>query len=198
MSKDNLTFKFLMIGDAGVGKTALVRRLITNEFSDLIDSTIGIDYSLYKLTIGDTKVQMQIWDTAGQEQYRSLSQAYYRDAVGVLIVFSYNNHKSFEGLEDWIADVRNYCHPKARILLVGNKIDLEDERNVSKAEIEQFSTTNHLEYIETSAKTNANVKEAFHKAARNVFQYVITNEIHIGVQPTLYEPQEEEDKSKCC
>ncbi|EAX84628.1 small GTP-binding protein, putative [Trichomonas vaginalis G3] len=187
-----------MIGDAGVGKTALVRRLITDEFDGVLDSTIGVEYSLYKLSIGNQKIQLQIWDTAGQEQYRALSQAYYRDAVGVLIVFSYNNHHSFEGLEDWIVDVRNYCHPKAKILLVGNKIDLESERTVSKAEIEQFSNNNRLEYIETSAKTNANVTEAFHKAARNVFQSVVTKEIQIGIQPTLYAPKKKEEKTGCC
>ena len=180
--QDSLTFKFLMMGDTGVGKTSLVRRLCRDEFSNNMDPTIGIGYEVYKLTVSDTKIQMQIWDTAGQEQYRSLVQSYYRDAVGVIVVFSFNNHKSFEGLEEWIADARNYCHPKVRILLVGNKIDLESERTVSKAEIEQFAKYHKLEYVETSAKTNTNVKEVFHKAARNVFQSVVTNEIHLGPQ----------------
>ena len=204
--QDSLTFKFLMLGDTGVGKTSLVQRLCRNEFNEGIEPTIGIGYEVYKLTISDTKIQMQIWDTAGQEQYRSIVNSYYRDAVGVMVVFAFNNHKSLEGLEEWIADARNYCHPKVRILLVGNKIDLENERKVSKAEIEQFAKYHKLEYIETSAKTNSNVKEAFHKAARNVFQSVVTNEIHLGPQPDIgnkdfkmrEKQRQQEEKSGCC
>ena len=181
----NLTFKFLMIGDTGVGKTSLVHRLCLNEFKESIESTIGLEYMIYKLLISDTKIQLQIWDTAGQEQYRSLGRSYYRDALGVLIVFSFNDQKSVDRLDEWISDAKNYCHPCVRILLVGNKIDLEEDRVVSKSEIEAFAKKRKLEYIETSAKININVQEAFYKAARNVYQGIITNEIKLDYNTNI-------------
>jgi len=193
----NLTFKFLVIGNSGVGKTSLVHRLCLNEFSEEIETTIGLEYMVYKLSISDTKVQLQIWDTAGQEQYRSLGRSYYRDAVGVLIVFAYNDHKSLDSLDQWISDARTYCHPNMRVLLVGNKIDLEEDRAISKSEIEQYAKKRKLDFIETSAKTNANVHEAFQRAARSVYQAVITNEIRIGPTPEIRPVHTSNDKG-CC
>ena len=139
MSNQPLALKFLMIGDAGVGKTSLVHSARENKFNPNIDSTVGIEFSVLPININGQTVNIQLWDTAGQEVYRSLSRSYYRDAIGVLLIFSFTDHLSFEHLDNWVKDVKNLCHPKARILLIGNKVDLTEEKQVTNVEIQQFA-----------------------------------------------------------
>ena len=198
-SLQNLTFKFLVIGNSLVGKTSLVKRLCSNEFSESCDPTIGIEFMTHKIKINNTKVYLQIWDTAGQEKYQSLGKMYYRDSLAVLLVFSLTDYSSFEDLEKWYNDARKLCHPNAKILLVCNKVDLIEQRCVSKFDVDQFAKARNIEYIETSAKDNTNVEEAFNKLARNVLQAVATNEIQLA-EKTNPQPNAEktQEKSSCC
>lgn len=196
--KGALVFKFLAIGDSDVGKTSLVKRLCSNEFSDAESSTIGVEFLTHKVKINNQKIHLQIWDTAGQEKYKSLGKMYYRDAVAVLLVFSIVDSASFEHLEDWYTEARKLCHPNAKMLLVCNKIDLIENRVVSIMHIEQFCKARQLEYIETSAKENSNVEESFQLLARKVLQAVATNEIQLDdafPQEHIIEPTPER---ACC
>jgi len=198
---NSLTFKFLIVGDGAVGKTSIVRRMCHNTFSDNTEETVGVEFMPLTMNIDKSSVKLQIWDTAGQEQYRSLGRAYYRNAVGVLLVFSYDDHSSFEHLDQWLTDVRTLCHQHAQILLVGNKCDLSDHRRVTSSEIEQFISTFEVDFIELSAKNNLNVEQAFYTLTRNVLQAVVSNEIILApsTQPKI--PQVEvviPQKKGCC
>ena len=196
MTNLNLTFKFLTVGDSGVGKTSLIQRFCKKVFEEQTP-TVGVEFMVRKIKINDSPIQLQIWDTAGQEQYYSLAKTYYRDAVGVLLVFSYSSHSSLESMEKWLSEVRSLCHPHVKILLVGNKIDLTDERKIPKAEIESFISRHHLEYIETSAKENINVSEAFYRIARNVLNAITTNDIVLNSSPDSQSKDTNNSSSSC-
>ena len=194
-----LTFKFLLVGDGAVGKTSLVRRLCRGTYSDTTEETVGVEFMPHSIMIDDQQIKLQIWDTAGQEQYKSLGRAYYRNALGVLLVFSIDNHASFESLERWLTDIRSLCHPHARVLLVVSKSDLIEERKITKEEIESFVETYNLEYIESSAKNNINVEEAFYKLTRDVMNAVKLNEIQLSTTiPPPKQTEKDADKKGCC
>ena len=192
-------FKFLMIGDASVGKTSLVRRLCLNDFSPNISETVGVEFMPHMMNIDKFNIRLQIWDTSGQEQYKSLSQSYYRNAVGALIVFSYDSHSSFEHVIDWYNDVKSLCHPKAQIMIVGNKCDLEDKREVVLSEAESFGEIHDCQFISTSAKTSDNVYECFNLLTRKVLVGVQQNEICIDdTSSALIQPDPIESKPCSC
>lgn len=160
--------KILLIGDSSVGKTSIVKRLCTGEFENNIDTTIGVEYFIYPLKVDNQEFKLQIWDTAGQEQYRSLSKIYYRNAVGVLCVFALDNHKSFESLSQWMQDARHLCDPNAKIFIIGNKADLKSYKMVTDFEIESTTSSYEVEYYETSAASGYNIKEVFFRLASNI------------------------------
>ena len=173
----NFTFKFLLVGDQCVGKTCIVQRLVDDTFGSLADPTVGVDFITHVIKIDQTPVKLQIWDTAGQERYRSLGRAYYRNSVGVFFVFSLSRHKSFENIETWFKEVLPLCHPKAQVAIVGNKLDLTEERQVTANEAQTLANNLKVPYFETSAKTGTGVSEAFMQIARNIYNKVITNEL---------------------
>ena len=197
-----LTFKFLLIGNGAVGKTSLVRRLCRDTFDADMEMTIGVEFLTKNMTVNDVDVRLQIWDTAGQERYRSVGKAYYRNSLGVLVVFSLADHESFEALGMWFKEARQYCHPKAKILLVGNKCDLVKERCVTTAEAEAFAKSHRAQYIEASAKENTNVHEAFLTVAQDVYRAVACHEIVVNmpvcqdISAAQTEPMQ--NKRKCC
>lgn len=187
-----IVLKLIACGDANVGKTCLIKRLCFNEYNDGEHNTIGVDFLTHEIKINKQKIFLHIWDTAGQDKYNSIVRLYYRNAVAVLLVFAIDNAKSFDNLEKWYNDARQYSHPNAKVLLVCNKIDLIDSRAVSINRIEQFCKTRNIEYIETSAKNNSNVEAAFQLLVRKVLQGGATNEIQ------LVEMLEPTPKSSCC
>ena len=192
-----LTFKFLLVGDGGVGKTSLVHSLRDQTFDTSVESTVGVEFSILPVTIDDTNINLHIWDTAGQEVYRALSRSYYRDAIGVLLLFAFNDHQSFDSLEEWMSNIKSLCHPKARVILVGNKTDLAESRAVTRPEIDRFASANGITFIETSAKASTNVREAFYKLAQDVLNGIKSNEIRLEQQTGEPVPTKKEDK-KCC
>ena len=204
MSKTNVkhTFKFLLVGNGNVGKTSIVRRMCRGDFISNPEATIGVEFMTKMFSIDDNQVKLQIWDTAGQEKYRSVGKAYYRNAIGVLFVFSLIDHISFEKLEEWITDVSQYCHPRAQMILVGNKCDLEEERKVTRDEIKNFAEEHNLPYIESSAKTGINITECFYQVARAIYDGIQTGDITLAASPILSEdspqPVQNEEKKKCC
>ena len=153
--------KVVLIGDSNVGKTQLIRRLTKDNFSVEQGSTRGIEVTSKTLQVNGKEVHVQVWDTCGQEQYRCVSAPYYRGALGALAVFDLTRHESLNNLGSWLAEVRNKAADGVKILLVGAKDDLENEREVSSTEAKDYAVSEGLEYIETSALTGHNVSLAF-------------------------------------
>jgi small GTP-binding protein len=163
-----VSYKFIIVGSSGVGKTAILKRLVEDQYTDDSQSTIGVEFDSTVLNIGDRKVKLQIWDTAGQERFRSIAKAYYRNAVGVIVVYDLTDRKSFDDLNSWLTDIHALCDANAVIQLIGNKSDLAPNRVVTVTEAEQFANHHHIQYLETSAKMGANVREAFVKVAATI------------------------------
>jgi Ras-related protein Rab-2A len=163
------TFKYIVIGDSGVGKSCLLLQFTDKRFEAMHDLTIGVEFGARVIQLNDQEVKLQIWDTAGQESFRSITRSYYRGACGALLVFDVTNRESFEHLQGWLDDARANCNTPITVMLVGNKCDLESKRQVSKDEATAFAREMDLVYIETSAKTAHNVDEAFINTAQEIF-----------------------------
>ena len=157
----DLMFKILLLGDSGVGKSSLLLRYTKNEFNIDMRSTIGVEFGLKFLKVDNFQLKVQIWDTAGMERYRSITSAYYKGAKGVIIVYDICRQKSFESVDKWIEDFKSKADEDAVILLIGNKNDLDEKREVSKEEAEIMAKKNKYAFMETSAKDNNNVNRAF-------------------------------------
>ena len=163
----DFSFKLIVIGDSGVGKSCLTNRITTNLFEDGYSSTVGFEFVSFNVKINGKVIKLQIWDTCGQELYRSLITNYYRNASLAIIVYAINSKESFEDIEMWLRELRTQSNPDAKIFLIGNKIDLENERKITKEQGENFAKINKLNlFIESSAKTGFNAKKVFLKAAK--------------------------------
>ncbi|EAX90898.1 small GTP-binding protein, putative [Trichomonas vaginalis G3] len=187
--------KCIVIGSSGVGKTALLKRLTENKFYEQLQSTIGVEYETTTIEVDGDKIKLNIWDTAGQEKFRSISRAYFREAMCVLLVFSLTDKQSFEDMSQWLSDVRQLCDHKASILIVANKSDLTETRVISAAEISKFAESRNLEYLETSAYTGTNVREAFVRATAKIWRQLKLeqpelNKVDLG--------KTNDKKKKCC
>jgi small GTP-binding protein len=162
------TYKVVLAGASGVGKTAIVQQLVDGTFSADSHATIGVEFKVYECQSGTNKLKLNIWDTAGQEKFRSVSKTYFRNAVGAIIVFSLTDRLSFDGLNDWLNDIHSLCAPNAIVLMVGNKLDLQEERVISHNEAIAFSERHGVEFFETSALDATNVAETFLRLARSI------------------------------
>uniref|UniRef100_A0A0N4Z015 Ras-related protein Rab-3 n=1 Tax=Parastrongyloides trichosuri TaxID=131310 RepID=A0A0N4Z015_PARTI len=156
-------FKLLIIGNSSVGKTSFLFRYCDDSFTSAFVSTVGIDFKVKQVVKGDKKVKLQIWDTAGQERYRTITTAYYRGAMGFILMYDITNEESFNSVQDWCTQIKTYSWENAQVVLVGNKCDMEMERVVSTERGRQLADQLGLEFFETSAKTSQNVKNVFDK-----------------------------------
>lgn len=156
-------FKIVLIGDCGTGKTCIVERFKTGNYVERHGNTIGVDFSMKTIAVEGKQVKLQIWDTAGQERFRTITQSYYRSANGVIIVYDITKRSSFTNLQKWIEEVRRYTASNVLLILIGNKCDLEEEREVGFEEAEEMCQyiPEILFVMETSAKENTNVEDAF-------------------------------------
>jgi len=173
-------FKNIIIGDTAVGKSCLLLQFTDNRFQPVHDLTIGVEFGARTITIDDKQIKLQIWDTAGQESFRSITRSYYRGAAGALLVYDITRRDSFNHLASWLEDARKHANENMAIVLVGNKSDLERRRAVPFEEGEQFAREHSLLFIETSAKTAQNVEEAFVLVARQVYERVKRGELDIS------------------
>jgi small GTP-binding protein len=162
--------KIIMVGDSGVGKSALLKSFMGEEFTKHYVSTIGVDFEIKQVVMNDKKVHMQIWDTAGQERFRTITTSYYRSSDAILLVFDVTDPNSFKNIHAWLEDVRQYARKDVDIMLVGNKVDLEKDRKVEFKTAKDFAEDNFIPYMETSAKTNFNVNQAFNSVAMAALQ----------------------------
>jgi len=168
----NYLFKFIIIGDAATGKSCLLHRFIDNKFMRDSTHTIGVEFGSKIINIQNNNIKLQIWDTAGQERFRSVTRSYYRGAAGALLVYDITSRESYNHLSTWLEDARTLASAGIVIILVGNKKDLEDEREVTFIEASRFAQENNLMFLETSALTGDNVEEVFLKCARTIFSKV--------------------------
>eukprot|EP01112_Ceratiomyxa_fruticulosa_P022084 TRINITY_DN799_c0_g1_i1.p1 TRINITY_DN799_c0_g1~~TRINITY_DN799_c0_g1_i1.p1 ORF type:complete len:221 (-),score=39.85 TRINITY_DN799_c0_g1_i1:197-859(-) len=154
-------FKVILIGESGVGKTNILNRYVRNQFDQESKSTIGVEFATKMVTAMKSLIKLQIWDTAGQERYKALTSAYYRGAVGALLVYDISRRVTFQKLEHWLRQLHDFANPNITIMMVGNKSDLEHIREVSVEEAKEFAAKHNLSLIETSALDTTNVDLAF-------------------------------------
>eukprot|EP01120_Amphizonella_sp_Union-15-10_P000749 TRINITY_DN1077_c0_g1_i1.p1 TRINITY_DN1077_c0_g1~~TRINITY_DN1077_c0_g1_i1.p1 ORF type:complete len:201 (-),score=25.82 TRINITY_DN1077_c0_g1_i1:126-728(-) len=170
-------FKYIIVGNSGVGKSCLLLQFTEKRFQTSHDVTIGVEFGSRTVTLQDKQVKLQIWDTAGQEKFRSITRSYYRGAAGALLVYDITRRESFDKLSEWLDDCRKYSNSNIVIILIGNKCDLEGNRQVSIEEGEQFAKRNGLTFMETSAKSSQNVEDAFINTANAIFQKAMETDL---------------------
>nr|QBH73296.1 putative ras-related protein Rab-2A [Franklinothrips vespiformis] len=190
-------FKYIIIGDTAVGKSCLLLQFTDKRFQPVHDLTIGVEFGARMITIDGKQIKLQIWDTAGQEAFRSITRSYYRGAAGALLVYDITRRETFNHLTTWLEDARQHSNSNMVIMLIGNKSDLETRREVKTEEGEAFAHEHGLIFMETSAKTADNVEEAFINTAREIYEKIqegvfdINNEangIKIGPQKSSTDP----------
>ena len=172
--------KLIIVGASSSGKSCLLRQFTERNFSANYNMTIGVEFGSRVLDADGTCVKLQVWDTAGQESFRSIVRSYYRGAVGALVVFDLTSHKSFEDAAAWLADCREHCKTDVSVVLVGNKSDLASQREVTQEEAADYAATNDVQYFETSAKTATNVDAAFVDVARSVLAKIQDGRIDVA------------------
>lgn len=183
MSKDDeydYLFKVVLIGDSGVGKSNLLSRFTRNEFNLESKSTIGVEFATRSINVDGKTIKAQIWDTAGQERYRAITSAYYRGAVGALLVYDIAKHVTFENVDRWLKELRDHADHNIVIMLVGNKSDLRHLRAVPTDDAKGYAEQRNLSFIETSALDSTNVEQAFQTILTEIYRLVSRRTMESG------------------
>ncbi|KAE8697375.1 Ras-related protein RABA4a [Hibiscus syriacus] len=167
--KIDYVFKVVLIGDSAVGKSQILARFARNEFSLDSKATIGVEFQTKTLVIQHKSVKAQIWDTAGQERYRAVTSAYYRGAVGAMLVYDITKHQTFDHIPRWLEELRGHADKNIVIILIGNKSDLENQRAVLTDDAKEFAQKEGLFFFETSALESTNVETAFLTVLTEIF-----------------------------
>ncbi|KAK4353741.1 hypothetical protein RND71_025935 [Anisodus tanguticus] len=167
--KEDYLFKIVLIGDSAVGKSNLLARFARDEFYPNSKSTIGVEFQTQKMDINGKEIKAQIWDTAGQERFRAVTSAYYRGAVGALLVYDISRRLTFDNIGRWLNELQTHSDMNVVIILVGNKSDLKDAREVTTAEGKTLAEAKGLFFIETSALDSSNVTSAFQTVVREIY-----------------------------
>jgi Ras-related protein Rab-2A len=171
----NYLLKYVIVGDASVGKSNLLLRYTHGEFREEYQLTIGVEFGSNNLVINNSIYRIQIWDTAGQENFRSITRSYYKNSACALIVYDITRRVSFESLSDWIEDCKNSSPKTVVMVLVGNKCDLAQNREVNEEEGREFAEKHGMLFFETSAKTGQNVEELFKQSATLIAKKIKEN-----------------------
>ena len=166
----DLSFKMIVIGDAGVGKSCLTSQASKGIFEESYSATVGFEFLVFNVKLNEKVVKLQIWDTCGQELYRSLISSFYRNSSLAMMVYAINNKESFMHIESWLKEVKLQSNPDIKVFLIGNKSDLEEERKVTLEEAKTFKEEHGIHYFsEASAKNGINAKEVFIEAAKLLY-----------------------------
>ena len=189
-------FKYIIIGDAAVGKSNLLLRYSHGQFKPEYQLTIGVEFGAKNIQISNKTYRIQIWDTAGQENFRSITRAYYKNSACALVVYDISNRESFENISTWIEDCRSQSPQTIFMVLVGNKNDLEDKRVVTFEEGQELAEKNKMMFFETSAKLGTNVDEIFYKSAENIAKKIEENYYDLeneacGIKPGIMKKKQE-------
>lgn len=208
--KIDLSFKIIIIGDSGVGKSSLTLKATKDKFYDFYTATVGFEFFSFNIKINDTIIKLQIWDTCGQEIYRSLISSFYKNSALAMVVYSIDNEDSFRHIDYWIKELKNESNPDTKIILIGNKSDLEDKRCVDKEEAQKFARDNEIsELFEASAKTGFSARNIFVKAAKILYkEHMKYESMSKGTSKLTYGENlnkskilptpKEEKKKRCC
>lgn len=189
--------KLCLLGDAGVGKSCLVHRFVSDSFNASSPPTIGAAFMTKMMLVGDQAFKFNIWDTAGQERFKSLAPLYYRDAAAAILVYDITSDSSFHALKTWIKELSRYGPPDILIAIAGNKCDKADQREVLEEEAEEFASSVEAIFVETSARTNKNVPWLFEELSRRLPQEQA--ELSVGKNTIVYPKHaEEHPKRSCC
>ncbi|CCE66194.1 hypothetical protein TPHA_0P00360 [Tetrapisispora phaffii CBS 4417] len=171
--------KILLIGDSGVGKSCLLVRFVDDKFNPSFITTIGIDFKIKTVEINGRKIKLQLWDTAGQERFRTITTAYYRGAMGIILVYDVTDEKTFANIRQWFKTVTEHANDDAQLLLVGNKSDMET-RTVTHEQGDELSRELGIPFVEASAKNDDNVNEIFFTLAKLIQEKIDSNQIATG------------------
>ena len=166
----DMIFKIVLIGDTSVGKTNILSKYLKGEFEPKSKSTVGVEFGVKNFKIENNIVKVQIWETAGEERYRSITNAYYKGAKGSLLIYDITNKKSFENIEKWISDLKANTGDNISMILLGNKTDLEEKREVSIEEGKNKAEFYNITFMETSAFNGNNIQEAFNELITDIYK----------------------------
>ena len=212
----DLSFKIIVVGDSGVGKSCLTMKATRNHFEECYSPTVGFEFFTLNIRINDKNIKLQIWDTCGQEAYRSLITSFYRNSSLAIIAYSIDNENSYNNIEAWLNEIRTQANPETKIFLIGNKVDLENSRKVPTEVAKKFSKEHGFNYFfETSAKTGFNAQNVFIQAAKELYKSHLDYKDRASrpgsIEPTSFQQEinnnillEEEDENKprkkkgCC
>jgi len=193
--KKEIIYKILLLGDSSVGKTCFLMRYTDGTFQEIHMSTIGLDYKLKNVQLDDGKiVKIQIWDTAGQDRFRTITKNYYKGANGIILLYDVTNQKSFQNIKTWLDQIKEEIEQKVSLMLVGNKIDDVDKRKVTKEEGENLAKELELLFYETSAKTGENIDEAFNCLVKKT----VEEHSKIEEKGTKLNQKKQKGKKGCC
>ena len=192
-SEYDLSFKIIVVGDSGVGKSCLTMRGTKKHFEDCYTPTVGFEFFTFNIRINDKNIKLQIWDTCGQEAYRSLITSFYRNASLAILVYSIDNQNSYNNIEAWLNEIKSQANPETKTFLIGNKVDLESQRTIPKEVAQQFCKDHGFNYFEeTSAKEDINAQKVFINAAKELYlthlQYKDRASRFGSLEPTTYQP----------
>ena len=166
----DMIFKIVLIGDSSVGKTNMLSRYISNEYDPNSQSTIGVELSTKTFTFDKDEVKVQIWDTAGQEKYRSITSSYYKGAQGCLLVYDITRKDTFDNIDKWFSELKSSTNNEINAILIGNKCDLSDKREITIEEAQKKAKLFNVAFMETSALDGTNIEKAFYELVNNVYQ----------------------------
>ena len=202
-----ITLKILLVGDSSVGKTTLINKYVEDKFSDSHITTVGVEYKEKEIIVNNRKINLQIWDTSGQERYHSITKNFYRNADGIIFIFDIANKDSFDHLRGWLNTSQD-CENDFKIIIVGNKVDLNDDRVVNKEMVDRFAEKEcgGIKYFETIGKDGTNVELVFKEMAELILGNKTDEEINeeFLIRPhsssTLSKDSQklENPKKKCC
>ena len=200
-----MMFKVVLVGDSFVGKTNIMSKYIKNEFHEDSKATVGVEFGSKQFTIEGHLIKAQIWDTAGQERYKAITSAYYKGAKGAFIVYDITRKQSFESVEKWVNDVTAVADQKITIILIGNKSDLEDQRQITKEQGQEKANKLELAFLETSALSGENLDKAFDMMMNEVYkkcheEMLAEGDVDIieGGKDISLENKKVEEKKTCC
>ncbi|CAG8460079.1 11249_t:CDS:2 [Funneliformis mosseae] len=165
--------KLLLIGDSGVGKSCLLLRFSDDSFTPSFITTIGIDFKIRTIELDGKRIKLQIWDTAGQERFRTITTAYYRGAMGILLVYDVTDERSFKNIRNWFSNIEQHASEGVNKILIGNKCDWVEKKAITKEQGQALADEFGIKFLETSAKANINVEEAFFTLARDIKKRLI-------------------------